>query len=120
MLLHSYLASADTLLATHYSGSVYTLSYTPPSSTSNQHANLTIKSSTNTCGKKPSWLTLDFASKAVYCMDEDSSGHNVLATFSVTDNGATSLRTSTSTAGGSVHGATYGGSDNKGFFATVE
>jgi hypothetical protein len=120
MLLHSCLASADTLLATHYSGFVYTLAYTPPSSTSNQHANLTIKSSINTCGKKPSWLTLDSASKAVYCMDEDSSGHNVLASFSITDSGATSLRASASTTGGSVHGALYGGSGNKGYFATVE
>jgi hypothetical protein len=120
MLLHSCLATANTLLATHYSGSVYTLLYTPPSSALNQHANLTIKSSTNTCGKKPSWLTVDSVSRSLYCMDEDSSGHNVLASFSTTDNGVTSLRASTSTSGGSVHGSLYGGSDNKAFFATVE
>jgi hypothetical protein len=53
-------------------------------------------------------------------MDEDSSGHNVLASFSITDSGAISLRASASTTGGSVHGALYGGSGNKGYFATVE
>jgi hypothetical protein len=53
-------------------------------------------------------------------MDEDSSGHNVIVSFSNTEDGAISLRATTITAGGSVHGAVYGGLDGQGFFATSE
>ena len=120
MILQQSVADGSTLLATHYSGFVYNLLYTPPNSEHEQHGNLTIRSSTANCGKKPSWLTLDSASKAIYCMDEDSSGNNVLASFSAATDGTVKLRSTTKIAGGSVHGALYGGSDGKGFFATAE
>ena len=119
MVLQQSVADGSTLLATHYTGSVYNLLYTPPSS-GQQHGNLTIRSSTASCGNKPSWLTVDSTSNAVYCMDEDSSGQNVLASFSSATDGTVKLRSTTITAGGSVHGALYGGSDGKGFFATAE
>ena len=119
MVLQQSVVEGSTLLATHYSGLVYNLLYTPPNS-GQQHGNLTIRSSTANCGKKPSWLTVDSTSNAVYCMDEDSSGQNVLASFSSATDGTVKLRSTTITAGGSVHGALYGGSDGKGFFATAE
>jgi len=53
-------------------------------------------------------------------MDEDASGQNVLASFSSATDGKVKLRSTTTTTGGSVHGALYGGSDGKGFFATAE
>lgn len=53
-------------------------------------------------------------------MDEDSSGQNVLASFSSATDGTVKLRSTTITAGGSVHGALYGVSDGKSFFATAE
>lgn len=120
MVLQQSVADGSTLLATHYSGFVYNILYTPPGSEQEQHGNLTIRSFTANCGKKPSWMTLDSASKAVYCMDEDSSGQNVLASFFTATDGTVKLRSTTNTAGGSVHGALYGGSDGKSFFATAE
>lgn len=111
---------ANRLLATHYSGSVYDLSYTPPDLTSDQSAQLTIAKATNGCGLKPSWITMDSTSKTAYCLDEDSSGHNKLASYSIVDGHVISPLAAASVSGGSVHGALYGGEDGRGFFATVE
>ncbi|KAI1437441.1 putative isomerase YbhE [Xylaria sp. CBS 124048] len=99
------------LLASHYTGKIYTLSF--------ENDTLTVDSSTSDAGTLPSWLSLDTVGgvKTVYSVDEDFSGSGVLASFSVNANGSLTLTGQQPSLGSSVCGTTYG---NSKFFATVE
>jgi 6-phosphogluconolactonase (cycloisomerase 2 family) len=109
-------ALAVRLLATHFSGQVYSLNLalTGPSSGS-----LTVQQKTGGCGVTPTWLYLDESSKTVYCFDESWAGSGVLTTYSLGASGLTQTA-SAKTPGNSVHGQLYGGKDGKSFVVTSE
>jgi len=120
MGLHLGGTNAERLLASHYSGFVYDLSYTLPDLASDQSPQLSIAKSSKGCGIKPSWITLDVRANTAYCLDEDSSGHNELSSYSIAEGHVISPLAAPKAQGGSVHGALYGGKDGKGYLATVE
>jgi 6-phosphogluconolactonase (cycloisomerase 2 family) len=114
-------ALADKLLASHYTGQVYSLDLTVSGSTGTLQSTV----STSGCGKMPSWLTLDSDTGTLYCFDESGAGQQgvsggVVTSYVVNTNGALKQSGQAKTAGGDVHGWFYGGSDGKGFLATAE
>ncbi len=109
-------ALGATLIASHFAGGVYTLSFTG----GNTSGTLAITSQTNGCGTTPGWIELYSDTRKLYCFDESWSGSGVLAEYSVGNDGRLSITGSAKTTGNSVHGLLYGGADGKGFVATVE
>ncbi|KAI0117900.1 Lactonase, 7-bladed beta-propeller-domain-containing protein [Nemania sp. FL0031] len=99
------------LLASHYTGKIYSLSFA--------NSNLTVGSSVAGAGNLPAWLGLDTTggAKTVYSVDEDWFGSGVLASFTVGENGALTQTGKLTSLGASVHGTPYA---NSKFFATVE
>jgi 6-phosphogluconolactonase (cycloisomerase 2 family) len=98
------------LYATHYSGTVTVLSLSGNS--------LTVVSSTKTCGTQPSWLTLDSASRTLYCLDEFNYGAGgTLSTYSASSSGTLTQTAKINIPGNGVHSTLYGGSDGKSFQA---
>ncbi|KAI1283489.1 Lactonase, 7-bladed beta-propeller-domain-containing protein [Xylaria sp. FL0933] len=99
------------LLASHYTGKIYSLSL--------NNSTLTVGPSTAGAGSLPAWLSLDTSSgaKTVYSVDEDWFGSGVLASFTVGANGTLAQTGKLTSLGASVFGTSYG--DAK-FFATVE
>lgn len=114
-------AESYKLLATHFSGQIYTLDLKLNSADSGA---LTQSSRTNGCGVTPTWLHLDEESRTLYCIDESWMGSGVLQQYSVSPKTAAStsikLTGSASTPGNSVHGSLYGGKDGKSFLITSE
>lgn len=104
------------LLVSHFSGSLYSLSFT----NSNSSGQLSITSETDGCGVTPAWLQLYSDINKVYCFDESWMGSGSSAEYDVAEDGSLALTGNLQTNGNSVHGALYGGSDGKGFVATVE
>ncbi|KAI2603612.1 putative isomerase YbhE [Hypoxylon sp. NC1633] len=104
------------LIASHYSGKIFSLSFTG----SGSNATLVTKSSTEGCGTLPAWL--DVEAGTLYCVDEDWNGSGVLASYSVESDGSLKQTGQAITSGASVHGTPYGGGDVDGFnfIATVE
>lgn len=109
-------ALGATLIASHFSGGVYTLSLAG----TNTSGTLSITSQANGCGKTPAWLAYYGDTRKIYCVDESWSGSGVLAEYSVANNGKLSVTGTARTTGNSVYGALYGGTDGKGFFTTAE
>ncbi|KAA8644197.1 hypothetical protein EYZ11_004684 [Aspergillus tanneri] len=106
------LASAAHLYATHYSGSVYTLSLDGHS--------LSIASSVDGCGPMPSWLTLDPESNLVYCSDEsgDASSNGSLHSLAIGEDGSLSEVAKTGAApGGGVYSVVYSGDNGAKYLA---
>ncbi|KAI3328800.1 Lactonase, 7-bladed beta-propeller-domain-containing protein [Ustulina deusta] len=99
------------LLASHYTGKIYSLSF--------NNSTLTIVSSATGAGTLPAWLGLDTSgdTKTVYSVDEDWFGSGVLASFTVGADGALTQTGKLTSLGASVHGTPYA---NAKFFATVE
>lgn len=108
-------AFGATLIASHFSGGVYTLSLTG----TNTSGTLSISSQTKGCGNTPAWLQYYSDSRKLYCFDEFYS-NGVLAEYSVANDGRLSSTGQGKTAGNSVYGRLYGGSDGRGFVATAE
>jgi len=109
-------ASSATLLAAHYTGRLYTLSLTSTGST----GTLTVGSPVTGCGTTPAWLQLYSDDQTLYCFDESWNGSGSNAVYSVGSDGKLTLKSSFRSSGNSVHGALYGGTDGKGYAATVE
>lgn len=107
------------LFVSHFSGTVYTLSYTPAT---NGNGTLAIKSSTTGCGRMPSWLSFDSPTKSLYCFDETGSwgGGSVVASFSVNGDGSLKQSGQAKSTGGEVHGSLYGGVNGTSFVAMAE
>lgn len=105
-------ASAATLYASHYSGTLNSLNLNGNS--------LTIANTTNIGNTLPSWITYDSVGKAIYIPDEvfygASSGN--LASFSI-DNGAIKAGGKGPTAMGVVATTLYGGADGRSFIANA-
>ncbi|KAF3386928.1 putative 6-phosphogluconolactonase [Penicillium rolfsii] len=96
------------LWATHYSGSVYTLSF--------DGHDLSLTDTAKTCGAMPSWLTLDPETRTVYCSDEDgtadASTHGSLWAYHAGNDGKLHQVAKTNTVGGGVHSVIF--EDGKG------
>ncbi|KAI0413058.1 Lactonase, 7-bladed beta-propeller-domain-containing protein [Xylaria grammica] len=99
------------LLASHYTGKIYSLSFT--------NNTLKVGAAATGAGTLPAWLGLDTSggAKTVYSVDEDWFGSGVLASFTVGADGALTQTGKLTSSGASVHGTPY--ADAK-FFATVE
>ncbi|KAK4236803.1 hypothetical protein C8A03DRAFT_35278 [Achaetomium macrosporum] len=110
-------ALGATLIASHFSGSVYTLSF---ESTSNTSGTLSITSQTTGCGTTPGWIELYSESRQLYCFDESWTGRGVISEYSVASDGRLTLTGQAKTTGNTVHGLLYGGADGRGFVATAE
>ena len=107
--------SAETLYVSHYSGTVSQLTLT-----AGQYGNysLALQSSLTACGSMPSWLTLDSASKTLYCSDETLYGTPSLTSFAVDTSGAIKQSVKvTSVTGGGVNNAVYNTTSGKEFLA---
>lgn len=102
------------LFATHYTTSkVHTLQLSHANTTNNNYS-LTETSALETCGTYPSWITLDPASRTLYCSDEDGyrnanqAVNGSLTALEVGHDGLLSEIASTSKAPGSgVHNVVY-------------
>lgn len=109
-------ASPATLFVAHYTGKLYTLTLTTSGST----GSLAVSSPVTGCGTTPAWLQLYPEDKTLYCFDESWFGSGSNAAYSVGGDGTLTLKASGKSTGNSVHGVLYGGSDGKGYAATVE
>ncbi|CAJ2510422.1 Uu.00g051250.m01.CDS01 [Anthostomella pinea] len=90
------------LLASHYTGKIYSLLY-------GSNGSLAVTGSATGCGLLPAWLHLDPESKTVYSVDESWYGSGLLASYTVDTNGVLTQTGSLATKGASVHGTPYGG-----------
>ena len=70
------------LYATHYDGTVSTLTL---NGTAETNYTLTVAASLRACGQSPSWLVRDVPNGMLYCSDE--SGNGTISAFSVPGNG---------------------------------
>ncbi|KAI0595303.1 Lactonase, 7-bladed beta-propeller-domain-containing protein [Biscogniauxia sp. FL1348] len=109
-------ALGASLIASHYTGDIYSLSF----SNDGDEPTLTITSSVPGCGTLPAWLHLDSPSQTVYCIDEEWTGSGVLSSYTVGEDGELTQAGQIATNGSSVHGTPFGGDAGSGFVATVE
>ncbi|OJI86840.1 hypothetical protein ASPTUDRAFT_27834 [Aspergillus tubingensis CBS 134.48] len=109
------LATATNLYATHYDGSVYSLSLQDSDGT----YSLSIASSLKTCGSMPSWLTFDSASRILYCSDEsgDASTNGSLTTLAADQDGTLTEIATAAAPGGGVNSIFYSGDDGTQYLA---
>lgn len=104
-------ALGATLIASHYSGQLYTLNL----SSTNQ---LTIASTVSSGNRMPAWLDFDPASKVIYIPDEVQWGQPFLKSFSVAADESLISRAQVQTAGGELHSTLYG--SGNGYIATAQ
>ncbi|SPQ23521.1 f0ef33f1-9d1a-4983-8101-d9ba0d9569e1 [Thermothielavioides terrestris] len=109
-------AFGATLIASHFSGGVYTLSLAG----TNTSGTLSITSQTTGCGATPAWIQYYGDTRKLYCFDETWNPPGVLAEYSVGSDGRLNLTGKAKTAGNTVYGRLYGGADGRGFVATAE
>lgn len=102
-----------TLIASHYSGQLYTLNLSPQ----NQ---LTVAKSITSGNHMPAWLDLDSTSRTLYVPDEVQWGQPLLKSFSVASDGTLTPNGQVQTAGGELHSTLYKGSEGKGFVALAQ
>jgi 6-phosphogluconolactonase (cycloisomerase 2 family) len=115
-LVPAAMAVTSTLLATHFSGAVFTLSL----NTDGSNGTLDITSAAGGCGSTPTWLQYYSDSKKLYCFDESWQGYGTMAEYSVAADGFLTVTGQAKTTGNSVHGVLYGGPLGRSFVATVE
>lgn len=99
------------LWATHFSGTVSTLTFSHSGSSYNLSS-----SSQTTCGTQPSWLTYDSSAKILYCLDEYWSVGS-LSAYNVNLAGGLSQIAKVTTLAGGVHSTLYGGANDNSFVA---
>ncbi|KAK7955182.1 hypothetical protein PG988_015876 [Apiospora saccharicola] len=116
LLASSQTALAAKLIASHFSGPIYTLDLALTNATS---GTLKVTGQVNGC-KMPSWVTVDKASDSIFCIDESGYGGGVLAQFAANDQAVLTPKASAPTLGNSVFGALYGGDDDRSFVITAE
>ena len=101
---------ADTpsiLYASHYNGTVSTLQLTGPAPGAANSYNLTVISTIQACGVKPSWLTLQGSPDTLFCSSENQPNGTLSAfTINQTD-GSLQQAAQIDTLGGGVHNAVY-------------
>ncbi|KAL2264516.1 hypothetical protein VTJ83DRAFT_7026 [Remersonia thermophila] len=109
-------ALGATLIASHFSGQIYTLQYTG----TNSSGTLAITSQTSGCGTTPGWIEYYGDTRQLYCFDESWWGNGAITEYAVGNDGRLSITGQGRSRGNSVHGALYGGSNGRGFVATAE
>ncbi|KAL2158801.1 hypothetical protein VTH06DRAFT_3993 [Thermothelomyces fergusii] len=90
------------LLVSHFSGSVYSLSF---SGSNTAGGSLSVTSQTGGCGLTPAWLQYYPDTRKVYCFDEAWFGWGTSAEYSVANDGRLTQTGTLQTSGNSVHGA---------------
>ena len=120
VLLPTAFAATATLLASHFSGAIFTLSLNTPAWGSNSTGSLAITSAAGGCGSTPTWLVYYADNKELICIDESWQGYGTIASYNVSSDGKLVVTGQAKTTGNDVHGTLYGGSDGKGFLAVVE
>jgi hypothetical protein len=100
------------LLASHYSGNIYTLDFSGNK--------LTNQAKAAACGSTPGWIDYYSADKTLWCYDEAWTGSGNIVSYNVSDQGTISKFASARTTGNDVHGTLYGGSNGKGFVASAQ
>ncbi|PWY69760.1 6-phosphogluconolactonase [Aspergillus heteromorphus CBS 117.55] len=110
------LATATNLYATHYSGTVSTLSLDRDN---NGSYLLSLASSLETCGSMPSWLTFDSTSRILYCSDEtgDASIDGSVTSLAAGQDGTLTDITTATAPGGGVDSVIYNGDDGARYLA---
>jgi hypothetical protein len=110
--LFSGLASAATLYATHYSGTLNQLTFNGNS--------LTLTSSVPTNNRLPAWITYDGPGKAIYVPDENFyGGPGTLVSFTINADGSLTQSGKVTTDAGVVAATLYGGADGRSFIANA-
>lgn len=112
-------AAAQTLYATHYNGTVYTLSLNLEDK--NPDNALSISSGKDTCGDMPSWLTLDRSSGVLYCSDEggNATAPGSLTALSTASQGTVEEIVKVEDVGAGVNSAFYGGESGAEYLAVA-
>jgi 6-phosphogluconolactonase (cycloisomerase 2 family) len=100
------------LIASHYSGQIYTLDFSG--------SKLTSQSKTDGCGRIPGWIDYYSDDKSLYCYDESWYGSGYIVSYNVSTDGTLKQFARAPTTGNDVHGTLYGGSNGKGFVATAQ
>ncbi|CAP67109.1 uncharacterized protein PODANS_4_4190 [Podospora anserina S mat+] len=85
------------LIASHFSGGIYTLSLT----TTGTSGTISVTSQTNGCGTTPGWIELYSDTRKLYCFDESWTGRGQHAEFNVQNDGRLSLASSLQVSGNS-------------------
>jgi 6-phosphogluconolactonase (cycloisomerase 2 family) len=116
LLLCKYVAIAENLFVSHYSGAIYTLSLTTDG---NGTYTLATTSSIRGGGQQPSWLTWDAERRMLYSADEVGFGAGSISSFAVAANGTLTLTAKATAPVGAVHNGLYGGTDGRGFIASA-
>ena len=109
-------AWAASLVASHYTGRLYTLEFTQNGAS----GTLAIRSNVSGCGQLPAWLEMYPEDGKLWCFDESWFGRGNIASFNVASSGQLSMAQQFSTTGNDVHGVLYGGSNGKSFIATAQ
>lgn len=114
-------ATAATLFASHYNTqSIHTLSL---ARTSNGSYSLTESSNLKTCGRYPSWITLDAETRTIYCSDEygwkndNESVNGSLTALSVDEGVLTEIAKTDTSAGSAVNNVVYEGEGGEQYLA---
>lgn len=115
-ILPTAFATSATLLASHFSGAIFTLSL----NTQGSNGTLSITSAAGGCGTTPTWLQYYSDTKKLYCVDESWQGYGTMAEYNVSSDGSLVVTGQAKTTGNDVHGALYGGPLGKSFIATVQ
>ncbi|OTA59186.1 putative isomerase YbhE [Hypoxylon sp. EC38] len=104
-------ASATLLYVSSYAGTVTTLSLTLPDDDSAVGAAATLETVSNStgCGPNPSWLSLDYPKKLLFCLDEGFVGpHGTVTSFYTNDDGTLTTLDKLEVIQGPVSIAEYG------------
>ncbi|CAI6334006.1 unnamed protein product [Periconia digitata] len=102
------------LLASHYTGKIFTLDFDSSATA------LTSEASVEGCGRLPGWLEYYSDDQTVYCFDESWFGSGYIVSYNISDSGALTQYQQAPTTGNDVHGLLYGGADGKSFVATAQ
>lgn len=106
-------ANAATLLASHFEGTIYTLSL------SDNATELSVASETDV-GGMPSWIMVDKAGATAYVTDESWLEQTKLSAWSVGEGGELTSAGVVDTEGGEIHCSLFGGEDGESFIAAAQ
>lgn len=107
-------ALGASLIASHFSGKVFTLDFDEAS------GNLSVVAEYTGCGTTPGWLELYPEDQSLWCFDEAWTGSGPIVQYDVAEDGQLSQGLSFQTTGNTVHGILYGGPDGKSFIASAQ
>lgn len=115
-LLPTAFTDTSIVLASHFSGAIFTLSL----NTQDNNGTLGINSAVGGCGSTPTWLQYYSSTKKLYCVDESWQGYGTMAEYNVSADGTLVVNDQAKTTGNDVHGVLYGGPSGRSFIATVQ